>query len=165
MRYPLATVIAGLEHLVAQRPLEREAQINEIQQELQKDQQAKLQFRDVAATQLRSIADQVGAGEYPKGQPLDGYHISQEVRRELDMLARDMGLLSTHERDRKARRVSELRDTRDQPTPVDATLKFLQLMVKAGETHVSANGLKQAGHDPYLLADAVVAAAEVPDAR
>lgn len=165
MRYPLDTVITGLKHRVAQRPLAREARIKELQDELHAALRGLDAFRAEAARCLAEKADLVASGEYPKKYDLSGYGISQELRRDLDGVAHDLGLISTMERDRKERQLKELRQTRDQPTDVDRVLAFLQLMAKAGETHVSSNGLKQAGYDPHLLADAVLAAAEVADAE
>lgn len=162
MRYPLETVITGLRELAKQRPLALENEIAQIQSEVHKAQQAREDMVPVTAAVLRQAATDVENRTFGS---MDAYSVSQELRKRLDDAARGSGFLTVYELDRKNAQLDQFRSQRDSPGPVDATLKFLELMARAGETHVSAHGLKQAGHDPGLLADAVVAAAEVDDAE
>lgn len=162
MRYPLETVITGLRELAKQRPLALENEIAQLQSELHKAQRAEEDMVSVTAAVLRQAALDV---ENKTFGPLDPYNACVTLRRRLEEASQGRGYLTVFEVDRKKAQLEHLRNRRDAPAPVDTTLKFLELMVRAGETHVSAHGLKQAGHDPGLLADAIVAAAGVDDAE
>lgn len=162
MRYPIALVNQGLKKLVEKSLIELREAVRADEDKLAAVPNSDAR-RQVVATALHRYADKLAHSTKLAADP---YEVSSEVRRVVDKAVSGSGYLTTHEQDRLRRRIGDGKAAlENNSTPWSQLHTFLELMAAAGETHVSAHGVKQAGYNPALLAHAMLAAQGVPNAQ
>lgn len=162
MRYPIALVTKGLKKLSEEERVQLRASLKADEDKLAAAPDSSAR-RSVVAEVLRRYADKLTEST---ALPADAYDVSRGVREAIDRASSDAGFLTVLERDRIRSRIKASKEQLvEYSSAASRMLTFLELMAAAGETHVSAHGIKQAGYDPALLATAVLAAQEVENAK
>lgn len=162
MRYPIALVTKGLKKLSEEERVQLRVSLKADEDKLAAAPNASAR-RSVVAEVLRRYADKLTDST---ALSTNSHDVSREVRLAIDKASSNAGFLTVIEQDRIRSRIKASKEQlAEYSSEASRMLIFLELMAAAGETHVSAHGIKQAGYDPALLATAVLAAQEVENAK